>query len=187
MQNGSDAFMGVMRKVEEDPRIAKCYLLPTGYVLTISKAFTSMLGWTFPEVAGGPLDVIFTGQEQAMSILKRTVEGNAVTTAETSGVVSKFGEEFEVEITTELAGSEDARIIVLTIKRIGIERAAAVVAADGKFLAANSTFETMTGYTDVMLRNMSVVDMMQASFLWRCGVVLCATSRQGRAFASPRT
>lgn len=159
-QAGRDAFMGVMRKIEEDPRVAKCYVTPQGHVLSVSKAFTTMMGYTGDEVVGQPLDTAFMNEAQVMELMQRAIRGGegAVVT-EMARVVSKFGEEFEADLSTEVAGSEAARIVVISVKRRGEERAAAVVDARGAFIAANVLLERLTGFSEAVLKDMSVTDL----------------------------
>lgn len=139
-QGGQDAFMGVIRSAEgADDREARLYASGTGTVISVSKGFTSMTGYSTQDLGGRPVTAVFPDQPAVAELL------GAARLSGDASLVTKFGEEVAVALTTALCGTEDVRLVALTVKGTRHNAAAVVVSTKGVVQHANHAAEALLG------------------------------------------
>jgi len=164
--NGREGFMAVIRPVEDDPRIAKIYMTVTGMIVAVSRGFTTMTGYSYNDVAGKQADVAFPLKGEWAGLVAQANEGGWQDSFKAEMTCrSTFGEDFKVDCSTELGGTDNVKLIVFKAKRLDEAKPMMVVSGStGRIAATNVVCDNFLGYTSVQMKRMSLRDIMVEPF-----------------------
>lgn len=139
--------MGIIRKVEEDPRAAIMYISGTGNIISVTKAFTSLSGMPAEDLAGRHASVVFPKAGEVTGFVQDAVSGDLQNKASggTLEMRSRFGETFQVAATAKVGGSADYPILSVTVVTQGQETPSLVLSASGEVLHCNAALESSVG------------------------------------------
>mmetsp|Transcript_40560 Transcript_40560/g.129319 ORF Transcript_40560/g.129319 Transcript_40560/m.129319 type:complete len:1181 (+) Transcript_40560:325-3867(+) len=146
---GKDAYMGVIKKLEEDTTMALIYVTWGGTIMCGNNVFTDMLGYAPMELVGKPVSVLAKEEDVHRMMEFATDEAHAEELAEhefTLDVVHKYGMRFDVKIHMMMGGTKDQRIIVWKVRPVDVSTAYCVVDKTGRFHFYNRVFAEMLGY-----------------------------------------
>eukprot|EP00883_Tetradesmus_obliquus_P002715 jgi/Sobl393_1/12921/SZX78204.1 len=155
---GADAiFMGVLRnRVDDDPNIVRVWTTPAGVVLCADERFRDWFGLPSGELVGRPVSGLSTDIEgfdrfiaAANELPLEQVAGGALRLR--TKLLHKYLAPIEAEATVEHGGTDDQRILVVSLRVVADSLALLVTDAKGRIHFATSQLGGMIGYSSKAL------------------------------------
>lgn len=163
---GTEVFMGVIRSQEDDPGVATCYCTAGGQIVCIGRGFTNTLGWDGGEVIGKTFHSLCVSSERAAQVLAAVA--SAKMSEEISlgsmAVMHKFGDEAQVVVSGQRAGTETVRVSV--VRMVSSDRYTGLVcfSSTARVTFANQSFCEMLRHPREQLLKMKLEELMPEPF-----------------------
>eukprot|EP00198_Chlamydomonas_reinhardtii_P011170 XP_001700507.1 predicted protein [Chlamydomonas reinhardtii] len=168
--SGADAtFMGLLKEVEADPNTIKAWLMPNGVTLCADQSFTDYAGWAPNDLIGKPFSNIAADPEAMAGLLERAVHSTEEELASGSVqadmlVTHKYAEDVPVTVRVDMGGTDDQRLLVLSITRRGETSPMIVFDHHGRALFANQALCSLLGTKPKDMRGRDMASLLPQPF-----------------------
>ncbi|KAG2422329.1 hypothetical protein HXX76_016114 [Chlamydomonas incerta] len=168
--SGADAtFMGLLKEVEADPNVIKAWLMPNGVTLCADQSFTDYAGWAPNDLIGKPFSKIAADPEAMAGLLERAVHSTEEELASGSVqadllITHKYAEEVPVTLRVDMGGTDDQRLLVLSMTRRGETPPMIVFDHHGRALFANQALCSLLGTKPKDMRGRDMASLLPQPF-----------------------
>ncbi|GAB4819764.1 hypothetical protein N2152v2_006810 [Parachlorella kessleri] len=153
MMAGAECFLGVVKALDDESRLATVYCTSSGSVVCANRGFTNLLAHQSVDIVGRSFGELTTTPDKANAIMEEVAAGDGE---------PQFGEEISMDVVGRKAGTGNVPICVLELSNDGnaFTGLISVSKATGRITYANASFCEFVGISADQLIKMRLHEVI---------------------------
>ncbi|GAX73194.1 hypothetical protein CEUSTIGMA_g647.t1 [Chlamydomonas eustigma] len=168
--SGADSvFLGILKAVDQDHSVIRAWLLTNGTILCVDQNFIDYAGWESNDLLGKNFNFYATDPAVINDLIRRaaSLKEDEMASGDlhvNTFIKHKYSEDVPVNLMATMGGTEDQRLLVITMKRLAEIVPLAVFNHKGVITYGNSELAQMIGYDVTALSGMNISQLMEQPY-----------------------